>query len=40
MILSSLQLKKQDEQKQRIDGLDALKEALATVDTSTTHSFK
>ena len=28
MILSSLQLKKEDEQKKRIDGLDALKEAL------------
>lgn len=39
MILSSLQLKKQEEQKHRLDGLDALKEALATVDTSTSQAL-
>lgn len=36
MILSSLQLKREEEQKKRIDGLDALKQALSTVDTTTT----
>lgn len=38
MVLSSLKLKQQDEQKKRLDGLDALKEALTTVDTSTSTS--
>lgn len=34
MILSTLKLKQEEEQKQRLDGLDALKEALTTVDTT------
>jgi hypothetical protein len=38
MILSSLMLKKQDEQKKRIDGLDAIKQAL--MDTTTTADKK
>lgn len=38
MILSTLQLKQQEEQKKRIDGLGALKEALTSVDTSPSTS--
>jgi Ribosome biogenesis protein SLX9 len=38
MVLSSLELKRQDEQKKRIDGLDAMKSAL--MDTIRLHSSK
>ena len=34
LILSTLQLKRQEEQKKRLDGLDALKEALTAIDTT------
>mmetsp|Transcript_60370 Transcript_60370/g.67500 ORF Transcript_60370/g.67500 Transcript_60370/m.67500 type:complete len:300 (+) Transcript_60370:86-985(+) len=38
MILASLVLRKQDEQKKRIDGLDAIKEALMNTTTTTSNN--